>query len=102
MASAVLCARLRSTTSNPALAATSAMPEPMIPEPTIPTRLMPIVPPAVTCEKAKGYRRVGRSGQVGAERTANCGASGQNDAVITEDDSPGYISAPFRSRRFVS
>jgi hypothetical protein len=39
MASAVPCARLRSTTSNPAFAATSAMPEPMIPEPTIPTRL---------------------------------------------------------------
>jgi len=37
--SAVFCWRLRRLTSNPALAATSAMPEPMIPEPTIPTRL---------------------------------------------------------------
>ena len=35
-----LSERLRSITSKPALAATSAMPEPMIPEPTIPTRLM--------------------------------------------------------------
>ena len=43
IASAVLCARLRSTTSKPALAATSAMPEPMIPEPTIPTRLTVII-----------------------------------------------------------
>ena len=37
--SAELCCRLRRHTSKPALAATSAMPEPMIPEPTIPTRL---------------------------------------------------------------
>ena len=32
--------RLRSTTSRPLAAATSAMPEPMIPEPTIPTRVI--------------------------------------------------------------
>src|ERR1700745_2211149 len=32
--------RVRHTTSWPALAATSAMPEPMIPDPTIPTRLI--------------------------------------------------------------
>jgi hypothetical protein len=36
--SAELCWRLRRQTSKPALAATSAMPEPMIPDPTIPTR----------------------------------------------------------------
>ena len=40
MASAVSCRRDRSTTSWPALAATSAMPDPMIPEPTMPTRLI--------------------------------------------------------------
>ena len=38
MASAVAWFRLRSTTSCPVAAATSAMPEPMMPEPTIPTR----------------------------------------------------------------
>ena len=32
--------RLRSTTSKPDFAATSATPEPMIPEPTTPIRLM--------------------------------------------------------------
>ena len=40
MASAESCLRLRSTTSMPALAATSAMPDPMIPEPMIPIRVM--------------------------------------------------------------
>ncbi len=40
MASAVSCLRERSTTSCPALAATSAMPDPMIPEPTMPTLLI--------------------------------------------------------------
>ena len=40
MASAVSCWRDRRTTSWPALAATSAMPDPMIPEPTMPTRLI--------------------------------------------------------------
>src|SRR5581483_1432831 len=40
MRSAVACWRDRSTTSWPALAATSAMPEPMMPDPTIPTRLI--------------------------------------------------------------
>ena len=38
IASAVSCLRERSTTSNPDFAATSAMPEPMMPEPRIPTR----------------------------------------------------------------
>ena len=38
MASAVSCLRERRTTSMPALAATSAMPDPMIPEPTMPRR----------------------------------------------------------------
>ena len=38
MASAVSCLRDRRTTSMPALAATSAMPAPMIPEPTMPRR----------------------------------------------------------------
>ena len=47
--------RLRSTTSMPALAATSAMPEPMIPEPTIPTRLIAHdgLPPAVDLERPR-------------------------------------------------
>ena len=36
----VACLRDRSTTSWPALAATSAMPEPMIPDPRMPTRLI--------------------------------------------------------------
>ena len=40
MASAPAWLRLRSTTSCPLAAATSAMPEPMIPEPTIPTRVI--------------------------------------------------------------
>ena len=40
MASAPAWLRLRSTTSCPVAAATSAMPEPMIPEPTIPTRVI--------------------------------------------------------------
>ena len=40
MPSAVLWARERSTTSKPCTAMVSAMPEPMIPEPTIPTRLI--------------------------------------------------------------
>ncbi len=40
MASALAWLRLRSTTSCPLAAATSAMPEPMIPEPTIPTRVI--------------------------------------------------------------
>ena len=40
MASAPAWLRLRSTTSCPLRAATSAMPEPMIPEPTIPTRVI--------------------------------------------------------------
>ena len=40
MASAPAWLRLRSTTSWPVAAATSAMPEPMIPEPTIPTRVI--------------------------------------------------------------
>ena len=38
VASAVSCRRDRRTTSCPVLAAVSAMPEPMIPEPTMPTR----------------------------------------------------------------
>src|SRR5581483_5328616 len=38
--------RLRSTTSYPFLQATSAMPEPIVPEPTIPTRLMVIGAPS--------------------------------------------------------
>lgn len=37
VASAVAWLRDRSTTSNPLTAAVSAMPDPMIPEPTIPT-----------------------------------------------------------------
>ena len=45
IASAVCCARLRSTTSYPLLAATSAMPEPMIPEPTMPTRFTAMMSP---------------------------------------------------------
>ena len=53
MASAVLCARLRSTTSMPALAATSAIPDPMIPEPTIPTRLIAIPHSSVARELRK-------------------------------------------------
>ena len=40
MESAVAFCRERSTTSKPFLAAHSATPEPMIPEPTIPKRLM--------------------------------------------------------------
>jgi hypothetical protein len=40
MASALAWLRLRSTTSCPLAATTSAMPEPMIPEPTIPTRVI--------------------------------------------------------------
>ena len=40
MPSAVLWARERRTTSKPCTATVSAMPEPMIPEPTIPTRLI--------------------------------------------------------------
>ena len=40
MASAAAWLRLRSTTSRPVAAATSAMPEPMIPDPTMPTRLI--------------------------------------------------------------
>ena len=40
MAPALSWLRLRSTTSWPAAAATSAMPEPMIPDPTIPTRVI--------------------------------------------------------------
>ena len=40
MASAAAWLRLRSTTSCPVAAATSAMPEPMMPEPTIPTRVI--------------------------------------------------------------
>ena len=40
IASALLCWRDRRITSTPALAATSAMPDPMIPDPTIPKRLM--------------------------------------------------------------
>ena len=40
MPSAVLWARERSTTSKPCVATVSAMPEPMMPEPTIPTRLI--------------------------------------------------------------
>ena len=42
VASAVDWLRERSTTSNPLTAAVSAMPEPMIPEPTIPTRAIDI------------------------------------------------------------
>ena len=38
MASALSCLRDRSTTSNPDFAATSAMPDPMMPDPRIPTR----------------------------------------------------------------
>ena len=38
VASAVDWLRERRTTSNPLTAAVSAMPDPMIPEPTIPTR----------------------------------------------------------------
>ena len=40
MASAVSCRRDRSTTSWPLRAATSAMPDPMIPDPTMPTLLI--------------------------------------------------------------
>ena len=40
IASAVACLRERRMTSTPALAATSAMPDPMIPEPTMPKRVM--------------------------------------------------------------
>ena len=40
MRSALSWLRLRSTTSCPFAAATSAMPEPMIPEPTTPTRVI--------------------------------------------------------------
>jgi hypothetical protein len=40
MASAACWLRLRNTTWWPDAAATSAMPEPMIPEPTIPTRVI--------------------------------------------------------------
>jgi hypothetical protein len=40
MASAVACWRDRRTTSTPALAATSAIPDPMIPDPTMPRRVM--------------------------------------------------------------
>ena len=40
MASAPSWLRLRSTTSCPLAAATSAMPAPMIPEPMIPTRVI--------------------------------------------------------------
>ena len=40
MPSAVLWARERTTTSKPCTATVSAMPEPMIPEPTIPTLLI--------------------------------------------------------------
>ena len=40
MASAPSWLRLRRTTSCPAAAATSAIPAPMIPEPTIPTRVI--------------------------------------------------------------
>ena len=43
MASAAAWLRLRSTTSCPFAAATSAMPEPMMPEPTIPTRVIDMV-----------------------------------------------------------
>ena len=42
MASAVSCLRDRSTTETPALAATSAMPDPMIPDPTMPSRSIAI------------------------------------------------------------
>ena len=45
MASAPACVRLRSTTSKPHLAATSATPAPMIPEPTTPIRFTPITSP---------------------------------------------------------
>ncbi len=49
IASAPAWVRLRSTTSKPAAAATSATPAPMIPEPTTPTRLIAIEtsPPVV-------------------------------------------------------
>ena len=54
IASAVLWARLRRTTSQPALAATSAIPLPMIPDPTIPTRCtiapLPVVESAQVSE----------------------------------------------------
>jgi hypothetical protein len=40
MASAPAVLRLRNTTSCPLAAATSAMPAPMMPEPTIPTRVI--------------------------------------------------------------
>ena len=40
MASAPAVLRLRKTTSCPLAAATSAMPAPMMPEPTIPTRVI--------------------------------------------------------------
>ena len=43
MPSAVPWARERRTTSKPCTATVSAMPEPMIPEPTIPTRLIDMV-----------------------------------------------------------
>ena len=43
-ASALDCARLRTTTSNPAFAHTSARPEPMIPDPTIPTLFTVMAP----------------------------------------------------------
>ncbi len=42
MASADSCLRDRSTTMTPALAATSAMPDPMIPDPTMPRRSIAI------------------------------------------------------------
>ena len=53
MASADSCLRDRRTTSWPVLAATSAMPDPMIPEPRMPTRLI-----VMGGQATDGYARV--------------------------------------------
>src|SRR6267378_1624484 len=64
--SADSCDRLRITTSKPALAATSAIPAPMIPEPTIPTRFtvtiyLRFVRSYVACRSSNGAEMHGRN-----------------------------------------